>query len=375
MRALCLSALVVASVSAFAADPPKGVAGNGTIYLGSYSRRIVAVDEASEKVAAEIPLSTGIPWSVRLSADASRFYIENADQEHIEVVDVAARKSIDAFTLSEGTRKVRVMAFDADPQHRIMTLLTRSATRLADRFEIGTPTFVQYDMKDRKVVRTVPWATEPEPGYFSLLRYSPDGRFIYTFADEIIVLDAVTLQKVTTWNLSLRTESGIGRFDPGSLDETNDEPGYFNGIFEMEDPVQHRKLLVVGRLNLGQQTLDFFPLGPAPEHGQVSFAIAPDRTRGYVMLQDIRHHELWTIDIPGKRLLKKVEFEGRPRMAIATSSNGKIIYLYEAGNTIDLYDASEFKYLRTITLDTDMTYDSFHVVAPRARALSPSAPR
>src|SRR5919202_6720130 len=108
MRALLLFALAVASASTFAADPPKGAAGNGTIYLGSYSRRIVAVDEATEKIAAEIPLSTGIPWSVRLSPDGNRFYIENADQEHIEVVDVAARKSIDAFTLSDGNRKVRV---------------------------------------------------------------------------------------------------------------------------------------------------------------------------------------------------------------------------------------------------------------------------
>jgi hypothetical protein len=52
-------------------------------------------------------------------------------------------------------------------------------------------------------------------------------------------------------------------------------------------------------------------------------------------------------------------------MAIRTSSNGKIIYLYEAGNTIDLYEADGFKYLRTITLNGDMPYTTFHVVPPR----------
>ena len=42
-------------------------------------------------------------------------------------------------------------------------------------------------------------------------------------------------------------------------------------------------------------------------------------------------------------------------MALRTSSNGKLLYIYQAGNTIDLYDAATFKYLRTITLDADGT--------------------
>ena len=50
-----------------------------------------------------------------------------------------------------------------------------------------------------------------------------------------------------------------------------------------------------------------------------------------------------------------MEFQGRPRMSLRSSSNGKVLYVYNAGNTIDLYDASNFKYLRTITLDTDTT--------------------
>ena len=47
--------------------------------------------------------------------------------------------------------------------------------------------------------------------------------------------------------------------------------------------------------------------------------------------------------------------------------NGKVLYIYEAGNTIDLYEAAGFKYLRRITLDGDMMYNTFHVVRPRPR--------
>jgi hypothetical protein len=84
--------------------------------------------------------------------------------------------------------------------------------------------------------------------------------------------------------------------------------------------------------------------------------------------REIGQHELWTVDLARKRLESRVEFKGRRRLALRASSNGKLIYLYEAGNTIDLYDAAGFKYLRTITLDEDMMYGTFHVVPPRPRA-------
>lgn len=374
MRALVFAVSIGVGVSAQHSAPPRAAGGTGAIYLGSYARRIIVVDEATEKPVAEIPLATGLPWSVRLSTDGTRFYVLNADQEHLEVVDLATRKSVDSFTLSEGDRKVRVLAFAADPQNRVMTLVTRAATKLPDRFQIGDPTFVEYDLKDHKVIRTKPWTTDPEPGYWSLIRYSPDGKLLYVFSEEILVYDAATLEQVGTWDLSLPTEPGLGRFDLGSLDETNDDPAYFSALFTLKDPVQHRSLLVLGRVDLAKKSVDFFPVGPAPEHGRVSFALGGDRRHAYALVEDIGHHELWTIDLAGKRLQNRVEFHGRPRMAIRTSSNGKVIYLYEAGNTIDLYEAEGFKYLRTITLDADMTYDSFHVVRPSAPVRPPSTP-
>ena len=54
-------------------------------------------------------------------------------------------------------------------------------------------------------------------------------------------------------------------------------------------------------------------------------------------------------------------------MALRTSSNGKVLYIYQAGNTIDMYEASTYKYLRTLTLDADTTTELF-VVPPAAPA-------
>lgn len=369
MRMLAIAVLAAVGAAPLEGGPAQLTGGSGTIYLGSYAKRLVVVDEATEKVTAEIPLSTGIPWSVQRSPDGTRFYIQNADQEHFEAVDIATRRSLDTFTLSAGPSKVRVMAYAVDPRHRVMTLVARTATKLVDRFEIGAPAIMQYDLDDHKVLRTVPWKADPEPGYFAVLRYSPDGKWLYMFSDTILVFDAATLEQVASWDLSLPNEPGLGRFDLGSEDATNDDPAYFSGLFTMTDPVQKRPLLVVGRVNLAERSLDFFPLGPAPAAGRVSFAAGGDRKHAYVLLQDIRHHELWAIDTANRRLLRKAEFKGRPRMAIRTSSNGRIIYLYEAGNTIDLFDAEALTYLRTITLEADMPYNSFHVVPPPAPAV------
>jgi hypothetical protein len=56
-------------------------------------------------------------------------------------------------------------------------------------------------------------------------------------------------------------------------------------------------------------------------------------------------------------------------MGLRVSSRGDTLYIYQAGNTIDVHDAATFERLRTITLDGDMTT---FLLLPPAR---PAAPR
>ena len=135
MRPLGFAIVLAVCSFPFVSSSPKLTGGSGTIYVGSYAKRMVVIDEATQRVTAEDPLATGIPWSARRSQDDTRLYIQNADQEHFEIVDLATRKSIDSFTLSEGNRKVRALVFAVDPQHRLMTLVTRTTTKLVDQFE------------------------------------------------------------------------------------------------------------------------------------------------------------------------------------------------------------------------------------------------
>jgi hypothetical protein len=361
-----LSLVRAAPATIDAADPSKLTAGTGTIYLASYAKRLVVIDEATEKVSAEVPLRTGLAWTMRLSHDATRFYVQSADQEHFEVIDIATRQTVDTFTLGSAGVHVRVLAFDVDPQNRFMVVVARTARKRVDRFEIDDPMFIQYDLKAHRIARSVPWTTDSEPRYYFLnLRFSPDGRALYVFADKVHIYDASSLERVDSWDLSLPTESGLGGLDFGSMDETNDEPGFFTALFTTSDPIQHRRQLVVGRVDLNQKRVDSFSVGPAPDYPEVSFALGADRKFGYVLLQGVRRYEFWTLDLAGKRLQSRVNFDSRPRMALRSSSNGKIIYIFEAGNTIDLYEAAGFKHLRTITLNGDMMYNTFHVAPPR----------
>ena len=361
-----LLAILALSAAAVAAQSP--AAGTGTIFLGSYSGHITAIDEATETVS-KIPLTTGPPFVVRLSPDRSRFYVQSANQEQFEVVDVRGRRSLDHFTLSDARRHVRALAFEVDPQHRTMVIVARPATKQIDRWEIGAPEFIQYDLKEHKVIRTVPWTVDPEPAYYGVaLRFSPDGKLLYVFGHEIVVYDAATFEQVDSWDLSLPMESGLGRLDAGAWDDSTGEHGTYTSLFTMQDALMHRKLLVVGKVSLSAKTIDVFPLGPEPAAGDLSFHVSPDGKRAHVLKAEIGRHELWTVDMAGRRVQSRIDVPTRTRMQIRASSSGQILYLYEAGRTIELFTADGFKPLHTISLDSDMMYSTFTIVPADAAA-------
>jgi len=358
---------VLASLAgvALAAQAPRVSGGNGTFYIGGYPNLIWTMDEATEKVTGTIQLKTGIPRRLGLSRDRTRFYIIDATQEKVEIVDVATRTTLDTFTLTEGNRRIRVNSIEPDPTHRYAILLTRSGTKLRDRVEVGPAMLQQYDLKEHKVMRTIPWPDGEERDNANLT-FSPDGKLLYFLGNEILIFETENFTQVDRWDLS-NLEEGLGQVSLsfggfGGLDTTNDEPGFLTTAMTVEDPVQHRRMMGVARINLAKKDLEFYTIGPS---GGINFVLAPDRKHGYGLESGIDRYQFWTFDLDQRRVTSRAEFAGRPRMALKTSSNGRLLYIYQAGATIDVYDASTYKYLRTITLDGDMT-TQFYVV-PRTR--------
>jgi DNA-binding beta-propeller fold protein YncE len=356
----CALALTTAALCLGAAPPPPKLSGgNGTLYIGGWPNKVFVIDEATEKMTGAIDTATGTPTRMTLSKDRKRFYMVNALADQVEILDIAGRKSLDHFTLSEGRKKVRIRSLIPDPLDRFVIMLVKTAEKKIDRFEISPPTLVVYDLKAHKISRTIPWPNNEEREGVNIMM-SPDGKLLYMFADDVLIYETTEFKQVDKWELSRPIEEGLGRFDFGPRDVTYEEPGFYTGIFTTQDPVQNRRIMGIARVNLTAKSVDFWPLGPARP---VGFSLAPDRKRAYGLLQEIGHYEFWTFDLEKHKLGAKTEFPGRPRMALRTSSNGKLLYVYQAGNTIDLYEASTYKYLRTITVDADQTTELFVVPA------------
>jgi hypothetical protein len=341
---------------------PAQTGGNGTLYIGGYPNVIWIIDEASEKVIGTLQTRTGIPRRLTLSRDLKRFYNIDATNEHVEILDIASKTTIDSFSLTQGNKRVRIATLEPDPHHKFLMMITRADTKLRDRVEIGPSELQQYDLTEHKITRTVPWPDGEERDQANLM-FSPDGKLLYLLGDEILIFETQNFTQVDKWDLS-NFEGGLGQVSTsfggfGGIDTVYDEPGFLTTTLTIEDPVQHRRMVGVGRINLVKKELDFYTVGPAG--GGVNFVLAPDRKRAYGLESAVGRYQFWTIDLEQRRVIQRAEFDGRPRMSLKTSSNGRILYIYNAGNTIDFYDAATYKYLRTLTLDGDVT-TRFYVI-------------
>lgn len=363
--------IAVAAVAALAFWIPLGAQapklsmpspGKGTLYIGVFPNHFKVIDEATGQVTGKIPFQSGMPRRTAMSRDRSRFYTVEAGMEKVEIIDIATRKTIDAFTMSTGTRKVRIKSLEPDPLHRFVMMVIRPVRKEIDRFVIEPSALVQYDLAKHEIARTVPWPKDEERENANI-QFSPDGKLMYLFSEQdVLIFDTATFAEVDKWELSKPVEPGFGAFEFGQSDAVNDEPGFYSAIFQMQDPVQSRRIMGIGRVNLSAKKVDFFTLGPA---AQVGFTLAPGRKKAYGLFSEIGRYEFWTFDIENRRVAKRTEFAGRPRMSLKTSSNGDVLYIYNAGNTIDLYNASTYQYMKTITLDGDVTSDLFVVPPPR----------
>ncbi len=210
----------VAAAAVFSgAAPTKLIGGNGTLYIGGWPNKIFVIDEATEKVTGTIDVTTGDPTRMVLSKDRKRFYVVNAVGEEVEIIDIAAKKSADHFTLSEGRKKVRIRALIPDPLDRFVVMLVKAAEKKVDRFEISPPTLVVYDLKEHKISRTIPWPNNEEREGVNIMM-SPDGKLLYFFADDVLSYDTTEFKQIDKWELSRPVEEGLGRFDFGPRDVT-----------------------------------------------------------------------------------------------------------------------------------------------------------
>jgi hypothetical protein len=357
-RMLVLAVLLGSAASASAQAPRSG--GDHLLYLATYSS-IYILDERDLTVRDSIPLRSGIPGNMHLNPQRDRFYVRTIDNEHVEVVDLASRRTLDAFTLSQGNEIVRISNMAIHPNRRDAVIVVRRFTKLPDRWEIGEEELLLYDLVGKKTVRTI---DRPEGG--NSFDFSPDGRFLYFFADEVVVYETAGYTEVDRWEHGLALDQGMGDFQFGFPQTLREEQGWYTGLFNVTDPVHNRRLLSIARVNPTLRRVESFTLGPLEigPRTRVSFALSADRRRAYGFHQEVANYQLWTFDLEGQRAFSRPLPSGRPRMELAVSSNGQLLYIYNAGNTIDVHDAETLEHLRQVQLDADMLRQLFILPPP-----------
>ncbi|MBC7896604.1 MAG: hypothetical protein H7066_14405 [Cytophagaceae bacterium] len=344
--------LVVLTARAGAQGPPATTGGNGTIYYGTYDKKILVIDEASMNVRDSMRVSVGIPIGLTLSADRKKMYAIEPAFEFVEVFDLATRKATGQFSLSNDSVRVRITNFNVDPRDRFAVLLVKTAQRKSDRWEIGKPTLLKYDLTTKAVTDTIKWPNGEEREFAQII-FSPDGALMYFFtAEDILIYDSATLKQVDRWDLQRSVDDGLGTLNFGFPESLYEEPGFYTGLFRSTDLINRRTLMGVARVDLTKRAVEFYSLGPSEP---VGFALAPGRQRGYGLRQQVGNYQFWTFDLQGRRVGQRVEFEGRPRMGLTVSTNGRVLYIHTAGPTIDMFDAQTLQKIRTVEYRADMT--------------------
>ncbi len=321
-------------------------------YMGTYSNEVLVWDEATEEVVDRVPVKHAIPTRISVSKDRSRLFVLDAFFETMEIVALDSKESLGEFTLSEGDTRRWIAEYRVHPSNTWMAMTVRSRTRLADRYRIDEPVLLAYDLESYSVRDTIPWPDD-DADQIGAFRFSPDGETLYMFADDLVAVDSETYEELDRWEISEPFEPGLGRMSlPFAQSPYQEAEGVYTGLFRMRDPVQNRNLMGVATVDMAAQNVDFRPIGPSDG---VTFSLSPDGTKGYGLKSQIGSYELWKFDLDAGRVDARIPFAGRPRMALMPSANGEYLYIYNAGNTIDIYDEENFEYLRTVEFDADMT--------------------
>jgi DNA-binding beta-propeller fold protein YncE len=332
---------------------------SATWYISTYTDEMLVWDEGSEQVIDRIKMNRIIPDNVQLNEAKTRLYVGDASAEHIQIVDIARREVIDEISLSHDDVTYRINGFAPHPSDEKAVIFVRRHEKLQDRYVVDDPIILEYDLRAKEITDTIPWPDGEKRDNVGF-RYSPDGRTLYFYTNDIIAVDAESYEEVDRWQMTQPLEPGLGRPSFSTSSMTYDEPGVATSLFRIRDPVNNRTMIGIAKVRLSEKEIDFFTVGPAePIRG---FALAPGGEKAYALYSTIGAYEFWEFDLVGETLSRRVPFAGRPRMGLDVSADGTKLYVHVAGNTIDVYDAETFSLLRTVEFDEDMTLGNVAII-------------
>jgi hypothetical protein len=354
--------------------PAQAVSSGHLMYIGTLDKKLLILDEDKEDVVGQIDLE-GIPRVTALSADHKKLYIFTTKMM-LEVVDLESKKVLGSFTIGDARSRPRMGAaapdrvniggntrytgIAVDPTGRYLYTTMRNVIKDIDQYRIEAPQFVAIDVQDMKIAKAWPFPPELDQGFGfgATYKVSPDGKLLYVFGDDILVFDLETFKQVDRIELAQPEYPNATPYRLAASDDTFDSPNEVTSIFTSVDSVVHKGTLGMATMNLTTHKVEYFPIGPMLP--MMSFQISPDHKLGYSVMHKIatggnRETEFWVWDIATHSVIKKQPFEARPTFRCSIGGDGKHLYMYGAGSTLEIFDAQTLQSKKVLYLNKDTT--------------------
>jgi hypothetical protein len=235
-------------------------------------------------------------------------------------------------------------------------------------YKIEPPQFVAIDLQDKKIAKSWPFPKDLDQGFGFNATYkvSPDGKLLYVFQDDILIFDLSTFKQVDKIELAQPPYPGATPYRLAANDDSMDDPGNVTSVFTSVDSIVRKGTLGMASIDLNTRKVDYFPIGPLLP--MMGFQLSPDRKRGYSVMPKIstggnRDTEWWVWDIPTHTVIKKKTFESRPTFRFSVGGDGKRLYLYGAGSSLEIFDAETLESKKLIFLNRDTTTNLITIAA------------
>ena len=377
MKALVMRA--IAAVAAFAAlSAVPAVAQNsvnGLMYVGTLDKKLLIIDEDKEEVVGEIPIA-GVPRMTALSADKKKLYVVTTKMG-LEVVDLAARTSKNLLNLSDGRSRPDIFGLTpdlinpgnydfevfsglaVDPGGRYLYTSMRVTVKDLDEYRIEPMKFVAIDLNNGTIAKSFPFPKELGEGFGGMVSFkvSPDGKLLYVFGNDVLIFDLATFKEVDKIALSKPPYPGASPLRLSVTDDPYDDSTKVTSVFTSVDPIVHKGTLGLATLNLTTREVSYSPIGPS--YPMLGFMVSPDRKLGYSVMFNYaggnRRTEWWVWDLQTHQVIKTQAFESRPTFKFGISSDGKKLYLYGSGSTLEIFDAATLTSRKILYLNRDIT--------------------
>lgn len=373
---IVMAGIVFALLSVAVQAAPEGsLSRPGLMYIGTLDKKLLVFDEDKQEVVGEIP-TAGIPRITALSADQKQLFIINT-RMGLEAVDLETRKASTVLNLSDGRSRPDVFGLGpdlinpggydfegfsglaVDPTGQYLYSSMRVTVKDLDEYRIEPMKFVAIDLKNKSIAKAFPFPKELDRGFgpLSSFKVSPDGKRLFVFSRDVLIFDLATFTQVDKIPLSKPPYPGATPLRLTVTDDPYDDPTKVTSVFTSVDSIVHKGTIGLATLNLLTRDVSYTPIGPALP--MIGFLVSPDRKLGYSVMFNYaggnRRTEWWVWDLKTHQVIKTQPFESRPTFRFGISSDGKKLYLYGSGSTLEIFDASTLASLKLIYLNRDIT--------------------